>query len=95
MNFTFNPWVWASAGGQYVHEGLYSPIANYFSTCMYLLENMDMNSTVKKKINFTLNSFQNKGFNISLMHSSLTFSRFGSISWHSVGLLGFVGSLQL
>jgi hypothetical protein len=27
MIFTFNPWVYASAGGLYVHKGLYSPAA--------------------------------------------------------------------
>jgi hypothetical protein len=32
----FNPWVKASAGGLQVLEGLYSPVAKYFGTCLKL-----------------------------------------------------------
>jgi hypothetical protein len=30
----FNPWVEASAGGLLVSEGLFSPVAKYFGTCL-------------------------------------------------------------
>jgi hypothetical protein len=30
----FNPWVEASAGGLSVPEGLFSPVAKYFGTCL-------------------------------------------------------------
>jgi hypothetical protein len=30
----FNPWVEASVGGLWVPEGLYSPVAKYFGTCL-------------------------------------------------------------
>jgi hypothetical protein len=29
-----NPWVEGSAGGLWVHEGLFSPVAKYFGTCL-------------------------------------------------------------
>jgi hypothetical protein len=32
----FNPWVESSAGGMFVPEGLYSPVAKYFCTCFKL-----------------------------------------------------------
>jgi hypothetical protein len=30
----YNPWVEASAGGLLVPEGLFSPVAKYFGTCL-------------------------------------------------------------
>jgi hypothetical protein len=56
------PHLVASSGGLLVPEGLYSPVANYFSTCF-------MNWTVKKKSKFC--KFISKRRIISLRHSSI------------------------
>jgi hypothetical protein len=34
LALNFNPWVKASAGGLLVPEGLFSPVAKYFGTCL-------------------------------------------------------------
>jgi hypothetical protein len=34
LGLHFNPWVEASAGGLLVPEGLFSPVAQYFGTCL-------------------------------------------------------------
>ena len=49
----FNPWVEASAGGLYVPDSLYSPVAKYFGTCSKL--------NCQEKVNF-LNSSKTKDY---------------------------------
>ena len=62
----FNPWVEASAGGLLVPEGLFSPVAKYFGTCLKIriwIKNCKEKSKSYK--------FISKRRIISLMHSSI------------------------
>jgi hypothetical protein len=74
----YRSWVEASAGGLLVPEGLYNPVAKYFGT--WALWNTNMNSTVKKIVNFI-----DEGLFPSCI--SLSFDGFGSISWHYIWVL--------
>jgi hypothetical protein len=61
----FNPWVKASAGGLLVPEGLYSPVAKYFGTCIKIRIWIELSRKSK------FSKFISKRRLISLRHSSI------------------------
>jgi hypothetical protein len=73
IGFTFL----TSAGGLWVPEGPYSPVAKY------LLKNTNMNKTVKKKVNF-MNSSQNERLSSSCIALSFDGFWFNFMAQYSV-----------
>jgi hypothetical protein len=72
------PHLVASSGGLLVPEGLYSPVAKYFSTWFKIRIWIELS---RKNVNF-VNSSQNEGLSPSGI--ALSFDGFVSISWHPV-----------